>query len=157
MSRRRLRTAVAAAAILALAAAVTALALRDHGSPRNDRGSARKAALPSPHAKSYAELVAANYKVLKPKQTRRLLRFAEAIHACMAKRIALGPPRPLPTRIVMALPANAVLQHVAELGLQCGTKLGDPPKDASLQTRKHAVVLYLPKYCILDRKVATAP
>jgi hypothetical protein len=31
--------------------------------------------------------------------------------------------------------------------------IGDPPPDASFQLRGHAVILYLPKYCILDKKV----
>jgi hypothetical protein len=44
-------------------------------------------------------------------------------------------------------------QRPAQTGIRCGTKLGGPPPGASLQARKHAVVLYLPKYCLLDRKV----
>jgi hypothetical protein len=102
---------------------------------------------------SYAELVAKNYKVLTRKQTRRLLRYAEDMHSCLAKQIRLGDPRPQRTKIVMALPAGASLRAVAQAGIACGTKVGGPPPGASLQTRKHAVLVYLPKYCILDRKV----
>jgi hypothetical protein len=145
---------VAVTIALALAAAIAVAVLRSGGE------SHRQAQPRQPHRqKTYAELVAANYKVLKPKQSRRLLRFAQAFHACLAKQVDLGEPRALPTRIVMALPADAARQRLIRLGLQCGTKLGDPPPGASLQIRKHAVVLYLPKYCILDRKtvVPTTP
>jgi hypothetical protein len=145
---------VAAAIALALVAAMVVAVVRE-GSGSHGQARPRQ-----PHRqKTYAELVAANYKVLKPKQSRRLLRFAQAFHTCMAEQIDLGEPRPLPTRILMALPADAAPQRVARLGLRCGAKLGDPPPGASLQIRKHVVVLYLPKYCILDRKtvVPTTP
>ena len=31
--------------------------------------------------------------------------------------------------------------------------IGDPPSDSSFQIRGHTVILYLPKYCILDKKI----
>jgi hypothetical protein len=102
---------------------------------------------------SYEQLVAKNYKVLTAKQTRELTAFAENLHACMAKRLRLGEPRPVLTKIVMDLPAGSSIQAVAQTGIRCGTKLGGPPPGASLQVRKHAVVLYLPKHCLLDHKV----
>jgi len=43
---------------------------------------------------------------------------------------------------------------VAQAGLECRPPLGPPPLGATLQMRKHVVLVYLPKYCILDRKVA---
>jgi hypothetical protein len=69
----------------------------------------------------------------------------------MAKRgIALGRPHPLVTKIVMALPPG-VTQSFA-----CGDKLGGSPKGASLVQPKggKAIELYLPKRCLLDRRVA---
>ena len=103
---------------------------------------------------SYAQLVAKNYKVLSPKQSRRLMNFAVGVHACMTKRVRLGEPEPKNTKIVMALPASASMRAIAQAGIACGTKLGGPPPGSSLQARKHAVVLFLPKCCLLDRKVA---
>jgi hypothetical protein len=103
---------------------------------------------------SYAELVARNYKVLTSRQTRRLLRYADDVHGCLAKRIRLGDPQPQRTKIVMALPPGASVQAAAQAGIACGTKVGAPPPGASLQARARAVVLYLPKYCLIDRKLA---
>jgi hypothetical protein len=136
------------AAALVLAAAIAAAVLWGGGRANRQAQGQHPA-----RQKTYAELAAANYKTLSPKQTRRLLRFAEAFHACMAKRLDLGQPQTSPTRIVMDLPAGVGLHTAVRLGIACGTKLGDPPPGASLQTRKHVIVLYLPKYCILDRKV----
>jgi hypothetical protein len=42
---------------------------------------------------------------------------------------------------------------VADLSASCAMTIGDPPSDSSFQVRGHAVILYLPKYCILDKKV----
>jgi hypothetical protein len=40
--------------------------------------------------------------------------------------------------------------------LPCGEELGDPPTSSSLQVRPSddRIVLYLPKQCLLDPKVA---
>jgi len=117
-------------------------------------GPGRRTAGPPPQ--SYAELVAANYRVLSGKQSRRLLRFADSFVACMAKRgIALGHPHPLVTKIVMALPPGVTAMSVATQSFACGDKLGGPPKGASLVQPKgeKAIELYLPKRCLLDRKV----
>jgi hypothetical protein len=104
--------------------------------------------------KTYAQLVAENYKVLRPEQSRRLLRFARAWHACVAAHVRLGEPKAMPTRITMALPGSGTLPSpaVLRLGARCGERLGDPPSGSSLQFRPHVVVLYLPKRCLLDRQ-----
>lgn len=49
--------------------------------------------------KTYAQLVAANYKILKPQQSARLLRYGDAAFACMAQDLELGNPRTSPTKI----------------------------------------------------------
>jgi len=104
--------------------------------------------------KTYQQLVAANYKVLHPRQTRRLMRFADAFRACMvAAHVPLGEPKALPTRIVMSRPAGTPLGTLLRLTPRCGAKLGDPPPGSSLLLRKHAIVLFLPKRCLLDPKV----
>jgi hypothetical protein len=61
----------------------------------------------SDEPKSYAELVGANYKILSPAQSRRLLRYAEAVSACMAEGIdGFGTPRLLNTKITMGVAAG---------------------------------------------------
>jgi hypothetical protein len=44
-------------------------------------------------------------------------------------------------------------ERQAELSANCAMSIGDPPSDSSFQARGQAVILYLPKYCILDKKV----
>jgi hypothetical protein len=153
MPGRHALVVVAIAAALAAAGGVAALVVDQGGHPKI--GKAQKAPKPQRAAgrKTLAQLTAANYKILKPKQTARLLRYADAAYACMSKQLDLGKPRPLRTKIVMTLPPGAKAAAVLQLGLRCAMAIGDPPPDASFQLRGHAVILYLPKYCILDKKV----
>lgn len=137
---------------LAATAVVLALAATACGGSADRRAPKAKASVP----RTYQQLVAANYKVLRPKQTRRLLRFADAFRACMHAHVPLGKPRVLPTRILMSLPAGAAAAAVLRFTGRCGAKLGDPPPGSSLLLRKHAIVLFLPKRCLLDPKVARA-
>jgi hypothetical protein len=159
MPRRHLRLALVIAVVLAAAGVVAASAV-DHGGTTQARkaektAKTQKTRKPSEAAgkKTYAQLIAANYKILKPKQAARLLRYADAAYACMSKHVDLGKPRPLRTKIVMSLPSGVKASAVAQLGLRCAMTIGEPPRDTSFQIREHAVILYLPKYCILDKKV----
>lgn len=108
--------------------------------------------------KSYAELVRANYKILSPAQSRRLLHYAEAVSECMAEHVrGFGTPRLLTTKITMSVPVHATAQQVLGGMSACSHVVGDPPPGASLVlTRAHAVELYLPKRCLLDRKAISA-
>ncbi len=154
MSRRHAFVVLAIAVALAVAGGI-ALAM-NHGG-KADARKAQKTRKPKPERaagkKTYAQLTAANYKILKPTQTTRLLEYADAAYSCMSKRLDLGRPRPLRTKIVMALPPGATPRAVAELSATCAMTIGDPPSSSSFQVRGHAVILYLPKYCILDKKV----
>jgi hypothetical protein len=139
--------------VLGAAAVVvaTALVLVSHrGSP---------APKPAASGDSYARLVAANYRVLTPAQTTRLLRFANALRACLAGRgIELAKPVAANTRLRLAIPAGVDRQRLLTAAIACGDRLGGPPTGASLQLRPHvqSLLLYLPKRCLLDRKTAAA-
>jgi hypothetical protein len=151
--------ALAIAVALAAAGGVAALALHHDGATemrkaqKTPNEQTTRKSLQADKKKTYAQLTAANYKILKPKQTTRLLRYADAAYACMSKHVDLGKPRPLRTKIVMSLPPGVTPAAVALLGARCAMTIGDPPRDASFQIRGHSVILYLPKYCILDNKV----
>jgi hypothetical protein len=150
---RRKRLIVVALAVALGVAATAAVVLASRGgdaSAEHRQPQGKKTG-----KKTYAELVAANYKILRPAQTKRLLDYADAVYACLSKQIGLGRPQPSPTKIVMSLPAGAKPDAVARLGFRCAMKIGDPPRDSSFQVRRHAVILYLPKYCILDKKTVT--
>jgi hypothetical protein len=150
MPRRHAFLGLAIAVALAVAGGVAALAM-NHGGKADAR---KPPNIWKPgKKKTYAQLTAANYKILKPTQSTRLLEYADAAYSCMSKRLDLGKPRPLRTKIVMALPPGATPRAVAELSASCAMTIGDPPSDSSFQVRGHAVILYLPKYCILDKKV----
>jgi hypothetical protein len=151
MGRRHAFTVLSIAVVLAVAGGAAALALHHGGA--DVRKAQRTAKLDAGGKKTYAQLTAANYKVLKPTQTARLLRYADAAYSCMSKRLDLGRPRPLGTKIVMALPPDAAPRAVAVLSAGCAISIGDPPSDSSFQIRGHTVILYLPKYCILDKKI----
>jgi len=109
--------------------------------------------------KTYAQLVAANYRILKPQQSARLLRYADAAFSCMSQDIELGNPRTSPTKIVMTLPSGTSPSAVIRSMGRCAARIGDPPAGSSFQLRGQAVIIYLPKYCILDKKTIarTAP
>jgi hypothetical protein len=150
------------AAAIALAGAGAAVLLATHG------GSARAVrttfdmpgkASQASGKKTYAQLVAANYKILKPQQSARLLRYAAAAFACMSQDLELGNPSTSPTKIVMTLPSGTQPFAVIHSMGKCATRIGDPPASASFQLRGQAVIVYLPKYCILDKKTIarTAP
>jgi hypothetical protein len=150
---RRSAFVVLAIAVVLVVAGVVALAMKQ-GGKADARKAQKTGELERAGAKkTYAQLTAANYKILKPKQTARLLRYADAAYSCMSKRLDLGRPRPLGTKIVMLLPPGARPRAVAELSASCAMTIGDPPSDSSFQVRGNAVILYLPKYCILDKKV----
>ncbi len=112
--------------------------------------------------KSYAELVAENYVVLSRAESERLVRFAAAFSRCVAKHgIQVGVPHATKTRITMTIPAGTDRSRLNRLGGVCGAALGGPPKGSSLQTQQrygdtNAVVLYLPRRCLFDPKVAAS-
>jgi hypothetical protein len=155
MPRRHVLVVMAIALALGAAGGVAALVIRDDGQADTHTRTAHKTQKRERVAekKTRAQLTAANYKILKPKQTTRLLQYADAAYACMSKQLDLGKLRPLRTKIVMTLPPRATLSAVARLSARCALTIGDPPPNASFQVRGQALILYLPKYCILDKKV----
>lgn len=98
-----------------------------------------------------------NYRVLTRAQTTRLLHFANGFHACLSERgLEIGTPEPLDTRIEFPVPSDANRQRLVRLAVACADGLAGPPSGATLQAVGQggsAVVLYLPKQCLLDPKV----
>jgi hypothetical protein len=123
---RSVRLGVALVLVLAVAGAVVFVAAR-HDEEKVEQGKAAAA--------NQSEAQLANYKVLTPEKTRRLLRYADAAYACLSKELDIGKPRSLQTKIVMDLAADVTPAAVAQLSLDCAATIGDPPKDASFQVR----------------------
>jgi hypothetical protein len=148
----------AIAAGLLAAGGLWLFGLRDSGRPAPTRAGGP---VPTPagqtqhRPRTYAELVAANYKVLSRAQSHRLIRFADEFAACVIRKgIALGDPTPSQTKIVMLLPGGLSTERLDQVTLACAEPLGGPPKDASLvrPMSGQRIELYLPKRCLLDRK-----
>jgi len=151
MLRRKPLLLVGAA--IAVAGAGASVIVATHGSgARPMRTTSDQAASQASAKKTYAQLVAENYKILKPQQSARLLRYADAAFACISKDVDVGKPRTSRLRIVMTVPPGAKPSAVMRSMGRCATKIGDPPAGSSFQLRGDAVIVYLPKYCILDEK-----
>jgi hypothetical protein len=152
---------LSAAAIALVVAGAGVLVATHSGSARtgSTTGAMPGKASQASGKKTYAQLVAANYKILKPQQSARLLRYADAAFACMSEDLELGNPRTSPTKVVMTLPSGTKPSAVIRSMGRCATRIGDPPAGSSFQLRGQAVIIYLPKYCILDKKTIarTAP
>src|SRR6478735_5696812 len=81
----------------------------------------------------------------------------ELLAACLRKRgIEIGAPKASRTRIELALPGGARRRVVLSRAIACGDLLGGPPPGASVQFRPtvNAILVYLPKYCLLDPNVS---
>jgi hypothetical protein len=135
MLRRGLLTAVAA--VTAVGVAVL-LFQREH-----------EPAPPTPP--SYAELVAKNYRVLTSAQSRTLVEYAQSIHRCIAGHGAryVAAPVASPTRITMHAPGRTA-RALLQLLTACDAPVGPPPARSTLQARQGAILVYLPKRCLLD-------
>ena len=98
-----------------------------------------------------------NEKQLTHAQSVRLVDWARTFRSCMTARgTTLGEVTPRRTRIDMALAPSIKAADVVPVLTTCADRQGGPPKDTSLQYRPGRVVLYLPKRCLLDPKVAHA-
>jgi hypothetical protein len=109
---KSVRLGVALALVLAVAGVVVGLMAR-HDEEKQEPSHEAK---PVAAKQSEAQLAAANYKVLTPGKTRRLLRYADAAYACLSEELDIGEPRSLRTKIVMALPAGVTPAEVAQPG-----------------------------------------
>jgi hypothetical protein len=90
-------------------------------------------------------------------ESARLVAWAETFRACMlAKGIALGALEKSETQIRMALSASVDVDDLLAKAPICGDRQGGPPRRSSLQYRPGEMVLYLPKQCLLDKKVAAS-
>ena len=96
-----------------------------------------------------------NRKVLTAAQTRRLVRYAGALHACLTRRgLDAYAPRKDSKAITIEVGERVGLKPLVSLTSSCAAPLGDPPKPASLQAvDARTIVLSVPKQCLLDPKV----
>lgn len=105
----------------------------------------------APTRPTYEQLVAKNYRVLTGTQSRTLVSFAAALHACLVTHGGTAVARPVAsaTRITMRAPGRSA-RELVRLLTSCDPAVGPPPAKSSLQARAGEIVLYLPKQCLLD-------
>jgi hypothetical protein len=141
---RRTALLFAAAAAVGLGTATAVIAMR------ND---ARRA----PRQASTAKATPIDNRFrLSRAESLRLVDWAERFRSCMGRRgVVLGAPVAHPKQIDLAyvrVPGRpALLREVSA----CGDALGEPPRRSSLQLRPGKLVLYLPKQCLLDKRVVS--
>ena len=107
-----------------------------------------------PAAGAVPSAVKKNQKVLTRGQSLVLVTWAGRLRNCLAERGL-----PTTVRVTRSDLAIRIRKHVSrgELGpvvTACGDSLGGPPARSSMQLFGRALVLYLPKQCLLDARVA---
>ena len=83
--------------------------------------------------------------------------WAVRLRACVARRgVVLAPPvaheKEIDLAIVRAPARPAMMRRV----VVCGDALGQPPRRSSLQLHGKKYILYLPRRCLLDKRVESA-
>jgi len=141
---RRTALLFAAAAALGLGAAAAVIATRDDARPAPRQASTAKA---TPIDNRFR---------LSRAESLRLVDWAARFRSCMGRRgVVLGAPvahsKEIDIAIVRAPEQPVLLREVAT----CGDSLGEPPRRSSLQLRRGRLVLYLPKQCLLDKRVVS--
>jgi len=91
---------------------------------------------------------------LSQAESLRLVDWAERLRACVSHRgVVLGAPVPHETEIDLAIRRGPTGLELLRRVVACGDALGEPPRKSSLQLRGRRLVLYLPKQCLLDKRV----
>jgi|SRR5919108_1542056 hypothetical protein len=98
--------------------------------------------------------VQGNQIVLSEKQSRALLGWARRFRECLADRGMGTSVRVTRRSVALSVAGGGEPEKLAKLAVACGESLGGPPPRASLQAFEGTFVLYLPKQCLLDAKIA---
>lgn len=159
-TRRRRAQVVLGGAALALVAAAVALAAEAAERWRSDDvvpgKAAPRAPADVPRARSAPSgLPQTNLRILTAAETRRLVRYAREVHACLTRN---GIEAAAPTTGARAITVRTVdpvgPDRLVGVMASCAARLGDPPSPASLQAvDAHTVALSVPKQCLLDPKL----
>jgi hypothetical protein len=143
---RRTALFFAVAAVIGVGAAAAVIASRKDAPAHPAAAAAAANAKPS---------LASNQIRLSRAESVRLVDWASRFRSCMARRgVKLAAPVAHEKEIdlvIVRAPARAVLMRSVPI---CGDALGEPPRRSSLQVRPGKLILYLPRRCLLDKKVA---
>jgi hypothetical protein len=137
---------------MALGIGAAAFAIARGGA--DDRVAQPSPALPTPAQSDARATRNGNRRVLTAAQTKRLVRYATALHACLASRgLDVAAPKKDPRAITIKAAEPVGLERLVAEMTPCTRPLGDPPKYSSLQAvDARTIVLSVPKQCLLDPK-----
>lgn len=140
---------------LGIGAAVVTIAVRGGGDGAADASTAPASSAPL-RAGAAGD---GNRRVFTGEQTRRLVRYATALHECLrARGVGVAAPAKDPRAITIEAEKAIGLGRLVTLVTACAERLGDPPRPSSLQAvDARTIVLTVPKQCLLDPKVELPP
>ncbi len=98
----------------------------------------------------------ANQLVLSPAESKRILHWFGELRACLRSQgVAVGTLQATRKQVTLAVDPGIPRRTLGRRALTCGERLGGPPRRSSLQTFRGRLIMYLPRACILDSKVAS--
>jgi hypothetical protein len=101
------------------------------------------------------DALTSNERRLSRAESQRFVEWAAAFRACLlAHGAPVAPLTKTETHIEMHVPGELRAADVVPNLAACAQQQGGPPKNTSVQWRPGKVLLYLPKRCLLDPKVA---
>jgi hypothetical protein len=152
------RTLAVVAVGLVLGIGAAALAIARDGEPDGVTQAAIATVTPSSAPSEARTPAEANRRVLTAAQTRRLVRYATALHACLTARgVDVAAPRKGPRAITIEAAKPVGLERLVAEMTPCAVPLGAPPGPSSLQAvDAQTIVLSVPKRCLLDPKTELA-
>jgi hypothetical protein len=113
-------------------------------------------ATPAQRSSSGSKQADTNERRLTRAQSEHLVDWTSTFRQCMiANGTELGEIVKTETRLSMALFDKVTLAELTPSVVMCAEKQGGPPQKASVQSRDGRILVYLPKRCLLDGKVAS--
>jgi hypothetical protein len=111
----------------------------------------------SASSKAAAKSSAGNERTLSAGESARLIAWLRRFRSCLHERgVETEPVMVTRRELSLRTREHFLARTLVGRSLPCGEALGDPPTNSSLQVRPSddRIVLYLPKQCLLDPKVA---
>ena len=151
---RRTALLFAAAAAIGVGGATALVATRGGSPPTRQPKPAASAAKPKPAKPT----LASNQIRLSHAESLRLVGWAVSLRACLARRgVVLAAPVAHEKEIDLAIVRSPGRSAMMRTVIACGDALGEPPRRSSLQLHDGKLILYLPRRCLLDKRVERSP
>jgi hypothetical protein len=151
---RRTALLFAAAAAIGVGGATALVATRGGSPPTRQPKPAASAAKPRPAKPT----LASNQIRLSHAESLRLVGWAVSLRTCVVRRgVVLAAPVAHEKEIDLAIVRAPARPAMMRAVVTCGDALGQPPRRSSLQLHGKKLILYLPRRCLLDKRVERNP